>query len=274
MVARSIGGSVMHSGFINSWINKRSTTSPCSSLPHLGDNTNDQERAVKRQKISTPQQQPVAVGQVAFPFYCAKPTFIETLTKEPLRDCWAYMDGSAAEQKATLKILTVGDHQLILENKVCLDSTSMATTTTAGECSTGEDQQLFVNLARLYNLNVLTTLDMTLECCNTAGQSNNCVLTLTLGADIGHRYTRKHLFLLLFPYLYPTRGGRSFGGPIPIDEFYRHLQPPVSNTLLTKCQAPGLHPTLMPFQSQNVEWMVITWLKEMLMRIDMLLFHR
>jgi hypothetical protein len=251
----------MPSGAINAWINNRETTSPCISPPNNGDDTNGQEPAVKRQKISsTPQQQPVAVGQVAFPFYCANPMFMETLTKEPLWDCWACTDGSAA----TLKILTCHDHQLVLENKVCLPSTCPLSLKT-GDSSTGADQQLFVNLARLYDLNVLTTLDMTLECCN--GQSNNYVFTLTLGADIGHRYTCKQLFLLLFPYLYPAAGGRSFGGPIPIDEFYRHLQPPISNTPLTKCQARGLEPTLTPFQSQNVEWMVRE-LKETIIRID------
>jgi hypothetical protein len=267
MVARSIGGSVMPSGSLNAWINKRRTAPPYTSPSNDGDNTNDQARAVKRQKTTSTmqqqqqQQQLVAVGQVAFPFYCANPApmLMDTLMKEPLRDCWTCLDAFNVEQEANLTIFTVHDHQLVLENNVYLSSTLTATSsTTVGDCSTGVDKQLFVNLAKLYKLNVLATLDMTLEPCN--GQSsntNNYVITLTFGADIDHRYTRKQLFLLLFPYLYPTSGECSFDGQIPIDEFYRHLQPPVSNTLLTKCQTPGLAPTLTPFQSQNVEWMVI-----------------
>ncbi|KAI7883171.1 hypothetical protein K492DRAFT_235541 [Lichtheimia hyalospora FSU 10163] len=41
-----------------------------------------------------------------------------------------------------------------------------------------------------------------------------------------------------------------------VEEFFRHLQPPVSEKKIIACQSPELMPVLTPFQSQNVEWML------------------
>jgi hypothetical protein len=41
-----------------------------------------------------------------------------------------------------------------------------------------------------------------------------------------------------------------------LEQFYQHLQPHVSNNLATKYIASELRPRLLPFQSQNVQWMV------------------
>ncbi|CAO3587752.1 unnamed protein product [Absidia cylindrospora] len=115
-------------------------------------------------------------------------------------------------------------------------------------------QNLFMNLARLCMTNLLTTADISLEYDN----KNDLLVTLTFAADTEKYTVRNALFLCVFPYLYPTTygGNWSSDGALPIDDFYRHLQPPISKKLLPNCSGPGLQPLLTPFQSQNVEWMV------------------
>ncbi|KAI8344677.1 SNF2 family N-terminal domain-containing protein [Chlamydoabsidia padenii] len=223
-------------------------TSSSTTYSNNGDNVD--EPSVKRRKGETL----TTIGQIALPFYCATPSLIDTLNDKHLQAHWSFRHIPGVGPLAALKVVTVADQQLVLENEV---SPTLAETISSNESNSKSDtikdtKQLFIHLARLCSQTLVTTLNITLEHNN--NNNNNCVAILTLGANIESKSIRGHLFNLIIPYLYPIE--HSPTGMLPIDDFYRHLQPPVSSTLLKKCHAQGLEPTLSPFQSQNVEWMV------------------
>ncbi|ORZ21095.1 SNF2 family N-terminal domain-domain-containing protein [Absidia repens] len=244
--------------------------------------------AEKRPKISKPLEQLLTIGQFVLRSPCpAQSSRINGIDKKKLVAIWAYskQDEVFGLEQATLKIMTT-DNELVFENQAtqAFDqdySNSMTqesnwnnnssssndgnnnNSNDSGSSRTFEDtdfliqRKLFMNLARLCMTNLITTANISLEY-NNNDDMEHCVTTLTLAADTERYTVRNELFLCVFPYLYPTAysGNWSFDGALPIGDFYRHLQPPVSKKLLRNCFGPGLRPQLTPFQSQNVEWMV------------------
>ncbi|KAI8059494.1 SNF2 family N-terminal domain-containing protein [Gongronella butleri] len=64
-------------------------------------------------------------------------------------------------------------------------------------------------------------------------------------------------FRVILPHWYPQQQNHAQNASTAsIDDFYSHIQPPISPVCIQKCAAPQLVAKLTPFQSQNVEWMV------------------
>lgn len=112
------------------------------------------------------------------------------------------------------------------------------------------DMDVLSTLARACKANVVECGSIRISYNNNAVKLHMTLyVNLPQSANAANTYT-----LPLVNRLYPS----SISPPSydTVEEFFRHLQPPVSEKKITASQSPELMPVLTPFQSQNVEWMV------------------
>ncbi|KAI8089837.1 SNF2 family N-terminal domain-containing protein [Halteromyces radiatus] len=268
MEPRYIEGAVIPHESLSTWYQDRTVRMTSSPTNEINNNDASSSTPVKRRKIVKQQSSPpVTIGQLVFPVQFPPPSFmiIDTINQESLYASWSHSIQQPDLEIACLKVFTATTHQLVMEHEIVRALGSNETLDFMMNDDNNKNDNimdrmnkltLFANLARLSVNKTVTTRNVIL-----AQQEQtimNGVITLNLAANIDQTHTRNALFSKVFPYLYypSSHNHDTSSATISIDDFYRYLQPPVSKQLLTKCHTQGLRPTLTPFQSQNVEWMV------------------
>ncbi|KAF7730796.1 hypothetical protein EC973_001314 [Apophysomyces ossiformis] len=105
----------------------------------------------------------------------------------------------------------------------------------------------FFELAKMDQEQIIIVTDLRLTCKNTA-----FIAEMTVRVDIDEfRSSRSFRKLLNLIYPCPVLETNA-----TVHDFLKNLQPPVSTETITSCIPDDLVPTLTPFQSQNVQWML------------------
>ncbi|KAG0172397.1 hypothetical protein DFQ30_010533 [Apophysomyces sp. BC1015] len=113
--------------------------------------------------------------------------------------------------------------------------------------SSDEHVNAFFALARMYQEQIMIITNLQLVCRDTIFSAEMTVLV-----DID-KFQSSRSFSELLNILCPSP---KVDLNVTIQDFLQHLQPPISTETIHNCVPDGLVPTLTPFQSQNVQWML------------------